>query len=191
MMIHLLEKMAQGTATSDETQGRVYGWLPGIVTDVDTKLMQARVRIGKQGDNESTEWIPQMGMGSIESLPEVGDPVGVVFQDGDVHRGAFFYFPQSTTKGRPVSPVPLGDVFGGILNGLVDQVQQLKTTLNNFITLFNTHTHSTAFGPSGPPASPGVPDSDPNPAKVLASDGSVVASVTTSKKALSKRSRVR
>lgn len=190
-MMHLLDKLAQGTVTVDEAQGRVYGWLPGIVTDVDAKLFQVRARLGKQGDNESSEWLVPVGIGSVESLPEVGDPVGVLFADGDAHRGAYFYFPQSTTTRRPVEPIPLGTTFAGIVNALADQVQQLKTTVNNLITLFNAHGHTYVYGTTGPPPSPATADSDPTPAKVMASDGSVVSSITTSKKALSKRSRVR
>lgn len=190
-MDRLLDILPLAVVTPDEAQGRVYGWLPGIVTDVDANLMQVKARVGKQGDNESTDWMPQMGMGGIESLPEVGDPIGVLFMDGDPHRGAWFYFPQSTTRGRPTEPILLGATLGGIVNNLADQVQQLKTTVNNLITIFNAHTHTYVYGTTGTPPSPATSDSDPAPAKVLAADGSVVSSVTSSKKALSKRARVR
>lgn len=190
-MDELLDVLPTAVITPDEAHGRVYGWLPGVVTDIDTNLKQVKARIGKQGDNESTEWMPQVGMGGVESLPEVGDPIGVLFMDGDPHRGAYFYFPQSTTRSRPAEPIPLGNTLGGILNNLADQVQQLKTTTNNLITLFNAHGHTYVYGTTGPPPSPATADSDPAPAKALAPDGSVVSSVTSSKVALSKRTRVR
>jgi hypothetical protein len=196
MIHHLLDALAQGTTTADEAHGRVYGWLPGIVTDVDTKLMQIKARLGKQGDNESTDWIAQAGMGSIESLPEVNDPVGVFFNDGDVHRGAYFCFPQTTSKGRPTQPIPLGTNLVGMYNFLVDQFNQLRTD-------FNSHSHAVpASGISAPAgggactgsatsASPSSPTAALTGNKGKASDGSVVSNNSTSAVALSKRSRVR
>jgi hypothetical protein len=190
-MLYLHQVLAQSTATPDEADGRVYGWLPGVVTDVDTKLMQVKARIGKMDDGDSTHWLVPVGMGAVESLPEVGEPVGVVFMDGDPHSGAYFYFPQSTTKNRPVEALALGTTLAGIVNNLADQVQQLKTTVNTLITLFNAHGHTYVYGTTGPPPSPATADSDPTPAKALAADGSVVSSVTSSKKALSKRGKVK
>lgn len=192
-MIHRMhEAMAQATVTPDEAHGRVYSWLPGVVTDVDTNLMQIKARLGKQADNESTDWISQMGMGGMESLPEVGDPVGVVFLDGDVHRGAYFCFPQSNSKGRPTEAMILGTTSIGLINNLADQLQQLKTTVNNFISVtFPAHVHPYVYGNTAVTPSVGSTDSDPAPAKGLAADGSVVSSVTTNKKALSKRGRIR
>lgn len=196
---HLLEKLAQGTVGADEAHGRVYGWLPGIVTDVDTKLMQVKARIGKQGDNESTDWIAQAGMGSIESLPEVGDPIGVMFQDGDVHRGAYFCFPQSTTKNRPTQPIPLGTNFVGMFNYLVDQLNQLQTDHNTLADKYSKHVHvfsgtatTTSCSGTTNPTTSTVNATTSLPAnKGKASDGSVVSNQATSVVALSKRSRVR
>lgn len=179
-MQFLHQVLAQGTASPDEADGRVYGWLPGVVTDVDTKLMQVKARIGKMEDGDSTHWLVPMGIGAVESLPEVGEPVGVCFMDGDPHAGAYFYFPQSTTNGRPVEALALGTTLVGLLNNIVDQLQTL-------VTLFNAHTHSTVYGPSGPPAAPW----NPQLAKGMADDGSVVSSVSTAKKALSKRGKVK
>lgn len=195
----LLEKIAQNTVTADEAYGRVNGWLPGIVTDVDTKLYQVRARIGKQGDNESTEWIPQAGMGSIESLPEVGDPIGVIFQDGDVHRGAYFYFPQSTTKNRPTQPIPLGTSFVGMFNFLVDQLNQLQTDHNTLANKYSNHVH-TFTGTATTTSCAGTTNTTTStvnattalPAnKGKASDGSTIANQATSVVVVSKRSRVR
>lgn len=196
---HLLEKLAQNTVTADEAQGRVMGWLPGIVTDVDTKLKQVRARIGKQGDNESTEWIPQMGMGSIESLPEVGDPIGVIFQDGDIHRGAFFYFPQSTTKNRPMQPIPLGTSFVGMFNFLVEQLNQLQTDHNTLANKYSNHVHvftgtatpTSCAGTTNPTTSTVNATTSLPANKGKASDGSVVSNQATSAVVLSKRSTVR
>lgn len=179
-MMFLHQALAQSTATADEADGRVYGWLPGVVTDVDTKLMQVKARVGKMEDGDSTHWLVPMGMGSIESLPEVGEPVGVIFMDGDPHAGAYFYFPQSTTNGRPVEALPLGTTLVGLLNNIIDQLQTLQT-------IYNPHGHTYVYGTTGPPAAPWSPQL----AKGMASDGSVVASVSSNRKALSKRGKLR
>jgi hypothetical protein len=132
-MLYLHQALAQSTVTPDEADGRVYGWLPGVVTDVDTKLMQVKARIGKMDDGDSTHWLVPMGMGGVESLPEVGDPVGVVFMDGDPHSGAYFYFPQSTTKGRPTKePIPLGLSLVAMYNDLATQLNQLGSHYQAF-----------------------------------------------------------
>lgn len=195
MMHHLLEKIANATTTADEVDGRVYGWIPGIVTDIDTRLFQVRARVGKQGDNESTEWLIPVGIGSIETLPEVGDPVGVIFQDGDAHRGAYFYFPQSTTKNRPAQPIPLGLNSWGMINFMVTQLNQLRSDFNTFVTVkYNLHKHT---GVTTGPGSSAVADvlgsatSAVDANKGKASDGSVVADKSTSTVVLSKRSKVR
>jgi hypothetical protein len=179
-MLYLHQALAQGIAPKDEVDGRVYGWLPGVVTDIDTQLMRVKARVGKMEDNESHHWLVPMSMGSIESLPEVGDPIGVVFMDGDPNAGAFFYFPQSTTRSRPTEAIPLGTTLVGLLNNIVDQLQTLQT-------LFNAHTHTYVYGTTGTPPSPWAPQL----AKGLASDGSAVSSVSTAKQALSKRAKVK
>lgn len=190
--MRLEEALAQGTQSPDEAEGRIYGWLPGIVTEVDTKLKQVRARIGKQGDNESTDWLTQMGMGSIESLPEVNDPVGVVFMDGDVHRGAYFYFPQSNTNNRPTSPMMLGDKFVGMFNYLITQYNQLRTDFNQLCSTLATHTHGGVFpGSSSTGTAVGIAPASTSATagqKGKASDGSLVADKSTSEVVLSKRS---
>jgi hypothetical protein len=179
-MKYLHQAIAQSVATPDERDGRVYGWLPGVVTDLDTKLMRVKARIGKQEDGDSTDWLLPCFGGSIEELPEVGDPVAVDFLDGDPHAGRWSSFPQSTTQNRPTEAMGLGTTIVGLLNNIVDQLQTLQT-------LFNAHTHSTVYGPTAPPASPWSPQLG----KGMAGDGSVVSSVSSAKKALSKRAKVR
>jgi hypothetical protein len=193
-MLYLHQALAQSTVTPDEADGRVYGWLPGVVTDVDTKLMQVKARIGKMDDGDSTHWLVPMGMGGVESLPEVGDPVGVVFMDGDPHSGAYFYFPQSTTKGRPTKePIPLGLTFVGMFNFLVTQLNQLRTDFNTFVTVkYNSHNHPTApVGPVSVPSLVGTATTALAANKGKAADGSVVSDVSTSEIVLSKRTKVR
>jgi hypothetical protein len=180
MAFYLHEALAQGTAPRDEVDGRVYGWQPGVVTDIDTKLMRVKARIAKMEDGDSSDWLlPSFG-GSIEELPEVGDPVAVDFADGDPHAGRWSWFPESTTQNRATESVPLGTTLVGLLNNIVDQLQTLQT-------LFNAHGHSYVYGTTGPPASPWAPQLG----KGLASDGSVVSSVNSAKQALSKRAKVR
>ncbi len=199
-MDDLAEVIARVTMTRDEAEGRIYGWLPGIVTDIDTKLMQVRARFGKQGDNESTDWIPPMGMGSVESLPEVGDPVGIVFMDGDPNRGAYFYFPQSTTNGRPLQHMVLGESLVGMFNYLVDQFNQLRTDFNSFVTTYNGHIHNFTYsaGPSTGTAgatvvttSTGTSTAAVQANKGQDSSGATVSNQASATKVLSKRSLVR
>lgn len=189
MIHHLHEALAQGTVSEDEAHGRVYAWVPGVVTDIDTKLYQIKARLGRIADNESTDWIPQMGMGGMESLPEVGDIVGVSFADGDVHRGAFFCFPQSNSKGRPTECMVLGSTLAALINQLVTDVQTLTTA-------FNTHKHAgvtTGAGSSAVGDSPVfVPNGGTlNVGKCQSSDGGVVAPKSGNQKVLSKRGRIR
>lgn len=191
--MNIEDVLAQSIVTPDERDGRVYGWIPGVVTDIDTKLMRVKARIGKQEDGDSTDWLVPMGMGSVESLPETGDPIGVMFADGDPHRGAYFYFPQSTTRNRPGQPAMLGEMFIGIFNYLVTQYNQLRTDFDTFVTVkYNLHNHPTA--PVGPVSVPSVTGTATTAAvanKGKASDGSVVADKATSEIVLSKRTKVR
>jgi len=190
-MRSLEEALASAVRTPDEADGRVYGWIPGVVTDIDTKLMRVKARIGKQEDNDSTDWLVPMGMGSMESVPETGDPVGVIFADGDPHRGAYFYFPQSTTKSRPTSePIPLGLTYVGMFNYLVTQFNQLRSD-------FDGHSHVI---PSLTCSAPGTTTASNTGTKTTTavaankgknSDGSVVSDKTTSEIVLAKRSKVR
>jgi hypothetical protein len=198
--MYLEEVLSYGIVTPDESEGRVYGWIPGIVTDLDTKLMRVKARIGKQESNASTDWLVPVGMGSIESLPEVNDPVGVIFMDGDPNRGAYFYFPQSTTKERPTAePIPLGMTYVGMFNFLVTQFNQLRTDFNSFMTTYNGHTHVTssactaggATGTATPTTSTGSPTAALQANKGKSSDGSVVADKSSSEVVLAKRSKVR
>jgi len=196
-MFSLHEALAQATVTRDEVDGRVYGWLPGVVTDVDTNLMRVKARIGKMEDGDSSDWLVPMGMGSIESVPEVGDPVGVCFLDGDPHAGAYFYFPQSTTNGRPTKePIPLGLTLVGMMNYLVTQFNQLRTDYNSFISTYNGHTHSYLPGPGTATntlttTAVGTSTAAAAANKGKSPDGSVVSDKPTSEIVLSKRSKVR
>jgi hypothetical protein len=149
-MKYLHQAIAQSVATPDERDGRVYGWLPGVVTDLDTKLMRVKARIGKQEDGDSTDWLLPCFGGSVEELPEVGDPVAVDFLDGDPHAGRWSSFPQSTTQNRPTEALGLGTTTIGLLNNIVDQLQTLQT-------LFNAHTHTYVYGTTGTPPSPWSP----------------------------------
>lgn len=197
-MIHRMhEAMAQATTTSDEAHGRVYGWLPGVVTDIDTsdpKLTQIKARLGKQGDNESTDWISQMGMGGMESLPEVGDPVGIFFSDGDVHRGAYFCFPQSNSKGRPTQPIPLGTNLVAIVNDISAKLSGLLSHYQAFYTAVQNHNHSAFGSPSAgllaATIDPTCKDTSGATGKGKSADGNVVAASSSDAVVLSKRSRV-
>lgn len=187
-MRRFIDILAESTISQDELEGRVYGWIPGIVTDLDTKLMRVKARIGKQADGDTSDWLVAMGGGSIETLPEVGDPIGVTFADGNPNRGAYFYFPQSTTKSRPTEPAMLGATFLGMFNYLVTQFNQLRSDMANHVHPFGTIVCSTGVI-SGATAL--VPTSAVAANKGKASDGSIVANKATSEIVLSKRTRLR
>lgn len=188
MIHHLHEALTQGTVSEDEAHGRIYAWVPGVVTDIDTKLYQIKARLGRIADNESTDWISQMGMGGMESLPEVGDIVGVTFADGDVHRGAFFCFPQSNSKGRPTECMVLGTSLSGLLNQLVTDVQTL-------VTAYLIHKHVETGGTTSVPDTlvfqTNIPPGSLNTGKCQSADGGVVAPKSGNQKVLSKRGRLR
>jgi len=200
-MLYLHQVIAQSTQTPDESDGRVYGWLPGVVTDVDTNLTQVKARLGKMDDGDSTHWLVPMGMGSVESLPEVGDPVGVVFMDGDPHAGAYFYYPQSTTNGRPTKePIPLGLTSAGMYNDLATKLQALISKYNAAVTDLTailTAINTTGLAVSGAVAKMASPVSQTSSAdndtigKMKAADGSIVAAKSGDNITLSKRSKVR
>lgn len=194
--MYLHQVLAQSIVSPDEADGRVYGWLPGVVTDVDTKLMQVKARIGKMEDGESTHWLVPMGMGSVESLPEVGDPVGVLFADGDPHAGAYFYYPQSTTNGRPTKePVPLGLSWAAMYNDLATKLNNLISHYQAFYTAVQNHSHASLGSPSVALSAATIDatckDTSSATGLCKAADGSVVGSSSDSKIVLSKRTKVR
>lgn len=202
--MNLLSVLADSTMSRDEAEGRRYGWLHGVVTDAERvdgkKTCRVKARVGKQGDQESSDWLVPLLPGAIESVPNVNDRVAVFFMDGDPNRGAYLYFPDSRTQGRPVDAIPLGDVMAGIINGLVDQVKTMKTKLNQAIVDISTITtlvNVTGLAVAGAlaKASPTIAqtsgtDADPDPAKCQKADGSTVSTVSADSKALSGRARV-
>ncbi len=192
-MIEIQDALAMAMVTVDEAQGRVYGWLPGIVTDIDKERKLVRARVGKQGDNESTDWLVPMFPGAVESTPDVDDPVGVFFMDGDVHRGAYFYYPQSTTKGRPKEAMALGTTFAGLHNGVQAAVAQILTDWYTSFqnSTYNTHQHTYIYGTTLVPVVPSNLSPPQNGGKVKASDGSVPGAKTTDEIALSGKATVR
>jgi len=187
-MRSLEEALASAVRSPDEADGRVFGWIPGIVTDLDTKLMRVKARIGKQEDGDSTDWLlPSFG-GSVEELPEIGDPVAVDFKDGDPHRGRWSWFPQSNTQNRATEALALGTT-------LVAMFNQLQTDLQTLTTAYMTHKHTgvtTGLGSSAITDTPVfAPSFQVNVGQGQASDGSVVAPKSGNQKVLSKRGKVR
>lgn len=174
-------------------QGRFPYLIEGKITNIndDAGLGRVKARIRGQDAHDESDWLAPAWPGAIEAIPNVDDMVWVVFIEGDPAHGVYWWFPTKNTQGRPTEFMALGTTTLGIINNLADQVQQLKTTVNNLITIFNVHVHAYSFGNTSPPPSPGIPDSDPAPAKGMASDGSVVSSVTLNKIALSGKLKLR
>lgn len=185
-----LFELQQDLHKSDEQrEGRYYGFMRGSITNVndDQSLVRVKARLGAQGDGEESDWLVPAFPGSMECKPTKGDPCIVGFVDGNPQEGFWLYHPKSTTKGRPQEAVPLGTTSWGMINFLVDQVNQLRTDFNTFVTtIYNTHNHATA--PLGPVSVPSVVGTGTTAAaanKGKASDGSIVANKATSEIVLS------
>lgn len=190
----ILETFSRSTMSEDKRDGRVYGFVYGVVTDVDTSQVFGRIkaRVGAQGDNESTDWIDPAWPGSIESVPVVGQPVFVAFVDGDPHRGLYFWHPTSKTKNRAKEHILLGDTLTGMFNFFVDQFNQLRTDFNSHtqscsgtITGTANLTTGAVTGSYTGTASAPSPTTAIAANKGKASDGSVIANKATSEVVLS------
>src|SRR5262245_46062807 len=123
MSTALLEALANSLHTDDERDGRIYGFLYGIVTDIGDpqSLGRVRARIGAMQDKEQSNWLLPLWPGAIESLARVGDSIVVAFIDGNPNRGMFAVHARSTARFRPTEAMILGSTFLRLYNDLVDK----------------------------------------------------------------------
>lgn len=192
-MHDLIEALAAGTMSKDEREGRYYGFVYGVVKEVESDgLGRVKAKLfGFEGD-DVTDWLVPFWPGSTESLPEKDDAIIVGFVDGDASRGFYGWHPQRKTKKRATEPAVLGLAAMGLLNHLVTQFNQLRTD-------FNAHTHQAGgfTAPSGGGAVTGIsgaPSSTTaatDAAKAQAADGAEVAAKSSDTKALSKHVKLR
>lgn len=192
-MHDLIEALAAGTMSKDEREGRYYGFVYGVVKEVESDgLGRVKAKLfGFEGD-DVTDWLVPFWPGSTESLPEKDDAIIVGFVDGDASRGFYGWHPQRKTKKRATEPAVLGLAAMGLYNHLVAQFNQLKAD-------FDAHTHQAggftapAFGGpvTGVSGAPVTPTSSLDAAKAQAADGAEVAAKSSATKALSKHVKFR
>ena len=180
MSTELLEALANAVQTDDERDGRIYGFLYGLVTDiVDPQgLGRVRARVGAMQQGESSNWLLPLWPGAIESAPRVGDSIVVAFIDGNPNKGMFAVHATSTMRNRPTESMILGSTFLRLYNDLVDK--------------FNKHSHtcSASGSPSSSPATL-VTDGVVKANFGLASDGAKPSALASDTSVLSGEAKVR
>jgi len=186
MSTELLEALANSIQTDDERDGRIYGFLYGLVTDIGDPqgLGRVRARVGAMHQNESSNWLLPLWPGAIESAPRVGDSIVVAFIDGNPNKGMFAVHATSTMRNRPTEAMILGSTFLRLYNDLVAKFNNLKSK-------FNTHLHSGVTTGGGTSGTPTLTDTDNDAAAALAGDGSQPSSLESGTRVLSSEAKVR
>ncbi len=192
-MHDLIEALAAGTMSKDEREGRYYGFVYGVVKEVESDgLGRVKAKLfGFEGD-DVTDWLVPFWPGSTESLPEKDDAIIVGFVDGDASRGFYGWHPQKKTKKRATEPAVLGLAAMGLLNHLVAQFNQLKADFDAHTHLAGGFTAPSGGGPvTGVSGSPVATTTALAGAKAQAADGAEVAAKSSDTKALSKHVKLR
>lgn len=178
MNIDLHEALAMAMRPQDEADGRIFGFVPGVVTDVNdpASLGRIKARLSGQQKSDATGWLDPMWPGAIEGKTRVGDSIYACFVHGDPNRGLYCCAPRTTARNRPTEAVILGNA--------------MLSLFNKFVDIFNAHTHDVGGVSAGAAT---VVTLDPNDVafKAKAADGSVVASASASLIALSGEAKVR
>lgn len=188
----------------DMREGRYYGILDGIVTDVESDspaLGRIKADIGQRMRDDSgatvlqtTDWLEPWWPGGMECLPNVGDPVWVTFVDGDPNRGVWAWHPTTKTNERPTEAAVLGSKHIGMFNFLVTQFNQLRADFNTLAGQTAGHTHTgvtVGMGTTGAAAITKSSTTATDAQKGKAADGSVVDNVSTSEIVLSGKVKLR
>lgn len=194
MMPSLRELHSDLHRSEEEREGRVSGVVVGKITNVSDPqgLGRIKARYGAQDNNEESDWLLPMWPGSMEFIPRKDDMVGIVFLDGDPHRGFYSWHPTSNTKNRPTEAAVLGSTMAAMYNDLVAKFNNLKSK-------YNAHGHKGSVtvcangapwtGISDTPVDavliPPVHDTDADAGKMQAADGSTVSAQAADSKALS------
>lgn len=177
--------MAAPRRTDEQREGRYYGFLSGVVTDISDpqKLGRVKARLQGMGDSDQSDWLVPMWPGSMEAIPFKDDPVMVGFVDGDPNKGFWSWHPHSSTKNRPTEAMVLGTTLVGVINNLVTQFNQLLTD-------YQAHTHLFT-GPSGPVGIPTAISTATNGGKGKDADGAPVSAKSGDQTVLSKNLKLR
>ena len=195
-MHDLIEALAAGTMSKDEREGRYYGFVYGVVKEVESDgLGRVKAKLfGFEGD-DVTYWLVPFWPGSTESLPEKDDAIIVGFVDGDASRGFYGWHPQRKTKKRATEPAVLGLAAMGLLNHLVTQFNQLRTDVQTIATFINAMTLPVSGATAGPVTAgvfaPTFTIGGTDAAKAQAADGAEVAAKSSATKALSAHVKLR
>src|SRR5688572_28256733 len=99
----LFDTAEETTQSQDQREGRFYGILDGVVTEVETSspaLGRIKARFGVMTNQEQSDWLDPVWPGGMECLPNKDDPVWVMFVDGDPNRGIWAWHPTTKTTGR-------------------------------------------------------------------------------------------
>jgi len=191
----LIEALAAGTMSKDEREGRYYGFVYGVVKEVESDgLGRVKAKLfGFEGD-DVTDWLVPFWPGSTESLPEKDDAIIVGFVDGDASRGFYGWHPQRKTKKRATEPAVLGFAAMGLYNHLVAQYNQLRADFDSHVATYTGHKHGGVTAGAAVtlvPDSPGTSTTATDAAKAQAADGAEVAAKSSDTKALSKHVKLR
>ena len=202
-MADLLDALVGSTRTRSDAEGRVFEFVAGIVKDVKDPdgLCRVRARVGGQHDDDTTNWLMPCLPGGVEALPKVDDLVIVGFLEGNPGKGFYLCSISSTQSGRPTEAMLLATTFVGMFNDLVAKFNTLKGKYNQaqaditaIVTMLNTTGLTVALGlaKAFPPLAPtSSTDADADAEKGKASDGSVPAAISDSRKVLSATQKVR
>lgn len=189
--MNLIDALSRVTRSPDDADGRYFGCLTGVVTDIGSgdNLGRVKARLRGMPDNAESGWLSPLWPGGIEGIPHKNDPVFVTFEDGDEHRGFYLWFPSSRTQERPSEAMVLGSTFASLFNLLVTQFNQLRTDMAG-------HTHAI---PSLTCSAPGTTTASTTGARTTTAtacykcqthEGVTVANATADQKALSGRVKV-
>ena len=135
--MNILDVQEYAYKSEDAREGRYYGKLSGVVTDINDpkKLGRIKARVQGMGDNDQSDWLVPMWPGSMEALPFKDDPVVVDFIDGNPNMGCWSWHPHTSTKNRPTEAMVLGTTLAALVN-------QMQADLQTLTTAYLAHKHT-------------------------------------------------
>jgi hypothetical protein len=183
--------------SEDAREGRYYGFLSGVVTNISDpqKLGRVKARLQGQGDNDESDWLVPMWPGSMEALPFKDDPVMVGFVDGDPNKGFWAWHPHTSTKNRPTEAMVLGTTLTAMYNDLAAKFNDLQQHYQAFYLVVQTHGHAALGSASvallAATIDPTCKDTGTATGKGKDPDGAVVAAKSGDQTVLSKNLKLR
>lgn len=197
--IDLLE--TQERVQQEKEPYRYAGILEGKVTNVDSDLGLAKVRVAGQGDDEESDWCVPCWHPAMEGTLDVGDMVFLGFRDGDVNRPVLLgWHATSNARKRPTEAVVLGTTLAGMYNDMAAKLQTAITKINQLVVdvgVINTLVNDTGLTVTGGVAKAATPIEQTSSAdndtigKIKDADGEVVSALAGNNVALSGKAKVR